>query len=951
MLHYIEMGFSETAAASAAERFGDNIHRGCHWLMTRETVGRVPKRLCLGKKDGTTTYYGSEVEFDGVVWKVEMFDQKHALIRVRHQNMVRWEHISDARIEWVAIHHNQVRNSVPRACWKRKIGSITMSLSSIASEVEVGPENAVSLLLTHGRPSGGDEGLWHALVNLTQVFKHKPCRPSPRSCSSKGIHDFLVELMTYFIVFCDVYAVNDETFATKLYDSDVNDVLELFPSAIRSEMRVHLTHWYNPQLFLEEQQKKWTHDCLPLFEFVCSDIDRDDINIDVLFHDMTFVQLPLVEGAAERLHHHCQCLFYNLFNYAEKYTQGCLVLDRQQLQLTLKNCRKKHTSTLTPNKRFVTELFPYQKKVVSWLVSRETTKSQSTSAWGWQRHQLDDGFAFHTSVFGHISHTSPSSNVRGGILAQDVGMGKTVEMLALIGESRRHSDSGPTLVIMPTTMLAVWMAEARKHLPSMKTVKYHGTRRSLDNIQEIDIVCTTYRIVANESHLPTLGTVRWSRIILDESHELKNMNSITTQAVCQLQAPFKWCVSATPWVKDSQNIFAYMAFFNVSPFNVQLSGGRFQPRLFMNSWTVHDICQFLSSVTWWQQKCHVRLNLPPVTRQTIECSNNQSIGYAHLVRAIRARVNNHQETSSGRRSHRLYDTWLLKIAAIDISLVPLAAFGTLCQQGRHHSESNTVESFVATLGTSLYDSSVRTLVNSWSEGNITCSICMDVMERPTLTPCHHMFCFECIQSSYQHDMDHKCPLCRTAAGTKCLKELTMDNVEETVGDMWYTSDISGKLVQLPMVTKGEIFNDCLVPSSKFKTVLDMIDKNGKTVIFTQYHVACTALCLELSTRQIPFVSIQGRMSPHQRQASIESFQQDINIKVFVMTLKTAAVGITLTAASSVVFLEPTMSADMQKQAIGRVWRIGQTQPISVTTLVTRDTIDTCTMEQLLTINI
>ena len=99
MLHYIEMGFSETAAASAAERFGDNIHRGCHWLMTRETVGRVPKRLCLGKKDGTTTYYGSEVEFDGVVWKVEMFDQKHALIRVRHQNMVRWEHISDARIE------------------------------------------------------------------------------------------------------------------------------------------------------------------------------------------------------------------------------------------------------------------------------------------------------------------------------------------------------------------------------------------------------------------------------------------------------------------------------------------------------------------------------------------------------------------------------------------------------------------------------------------------------------------------------------------------------------------------------------------------------------------------------------------------------------------------------------------------------------------------------------
>ena len=61
--------------------------------------------------------------------------------------------------------------------------------------------------------------------------------------------------------------------------------------------------------------------------------------------------------------------------------------------------------------------------------------------------------------------------------------------------------------------------------------------------------------------------------------------------------------------------------------------------------------------------------------------------------------------------------------------------------------------------------------------------------------------------------------------------------------------------------------------------------------------------------------------------------------VFVMTTKTASVGITLTAGSHVVFLEPCNDAHVRKQAIGRVWRIGQKNPITVTTLKTLGTVD------------
>lgn len=949
MLRYIEMGFSESAATEAVDRFGDNLHSGCHWLMTRETVGQIPKRLCCRTQVSTETYYDSEVNFDGLCWKVEAFDKKHALIQVRAGDLVRWEHISNARIEWVVIHHNQPRNIVPVVNWKRKIGTITFP--TFSSEIQLTTDNAVSLILSNGRPYGSAismnrpqygvlVNLWHAIHSLTKTFKHTPSRLKPRMVNSKGVHDFRIEWMTYFVALCDFYGIDEQIFTSRLYEREVDNVLELFPTEIHATLAPHLTHWNVPQTFLREQKKKWDEECLPLIDFKCSHIEGDQIHLDVFVHDMTFVNIPDVDASS--LHSQFQTLFARLFNLSPT---SRVTLGRDQLQQVLKKSRKKGPGLLTPSMKFITELFPYQKQTLGWLVERET-KSVPTSVWGWQRHQLDDGFTYHTSVFGHISYSLPCTTVRGGILAQDVGMGKTVEMLALIASA---PVSGPTLIVMPATMLSVWMVEANKHVPSLKTVKFHGARRSLSQIQDADIVCTTYRIVANESrnHVPTLGAIRWGRIILDESHELKNMNSITTKAVCNLHAPRKWCVSATPWAAQFQNVLPYMTFLNVFPFvqNMQLPSTSTDCPIRLNTLSIHYICEMLLTVTWWQQKKHVQLKLPRCTNQIVECPHNQRTGYTHLVKAIR-----HRMSTTARRSHIMYYNWLLHIASIDISLIPLAAFGTISTTNTHQSESKSIEAFVSSLGSSTYDSSVRNLVNSWSDGTVTCSICMDVVERPTLTPCNHMFCFECIQSSYQHDSARKCPLCRSCAGTECLQELTTTVAEATDQDTYYTQDVGGKMVEMPMKTKEEITNDCKVTSSKIQTLLDMLQQNRKTVVFTQYHIASNALCKEFSKRNIRFVSIQGRMSPKQRQASIESFQQNIDVKVFIMTLKTAAIGITLTAASSVVFLEPVQSQALRKQAVGRVWRIGQTRPVTVTTLVTPDTIDTLTREQLLAID-
>lgn len=68
---------------------------------------------------------------------------------------------------------------------------------------------------------------------------------------------------------------------------------------------------------------------------------------------------------------------------------------------------------------------------------------------------------------------------------------------------------------------------------------------------------------------------------------------------------------------------------------------------------------------------------------------------------------------------------------------------------------------------------------------------------------------------------------------------------------------------------------------------------------------------------------------NQRTRAIEAFQQDPPTTVFILTLRSAACGINLTAASHIFMLEPCMNPAVEAQAIGRAWRMGQTRNVVV----------------------
>merc|ERR1711902_38700 len=83
----------------------------------------------------------------------------------------------------------------------------------------------------------------------------------------------------------------------------------------------------------------------------------------------------------------------------------------------------------------------------------------------------------------------------------------------------------------------------------------------------------------------------------------------------------------------------------------------------------------------------------------------------------------------------------------------------------------------------------------------------------------------------------------------------------------------------------------------------------------------------------------GSMSMNKRKKQLSEFSNNSNVKVFVLSVRSGAVGITLTSANHVFMLEPPFNPALYLQAINRVYRLGQTKKVHIHTLIMKDSIE------------
>lgn len=144
--------------------------------------------------------------------------------------------------------------------------------------------------------------------------------------------------------------------------------------------------------------------------------------------------------------------------------------------------------------------------------------------------------------------------------------------------------------------------------------------------------------------------------------------------------------------------------------------------------------------------------------------------------------------------------------------------------------------------------------------------------------------------------------------------------------------------------RAELGEDKLAKSVEYiKTQLECGHK--KIIVFAHHKSVLKSICVEL--KEFGVASITGDTSTHYRQVEVDRFQNDESVRIFVGSITAAGVGLTLTASSYVVFVEPSYVPGENEQAIDRAHRIGQKDSVLAEFLVYEGSLD----ERILNANI
>jgi SNF2 family DNA or RNA helicase len=115
---------------------------------------------------------------------------------------------------------------------------------------------------------------------------------------------------------------------------------------------------------------------------------------------------------------------------------------------------------------------------------------------------------------------------------------------------------------------------------------------------------------------------------------------------------------------------------------------------------------------------------------------------------------------------------------------------------------------------------------------------------------------------------------------------------------------------------------------------------GKVVFFAKHVEVMDTAEETFAARGLKYAAIRGDQTPATRQRNIDAFVTDPDVAVIVCSLTAAGVGVNLQVASNVVLAELSWTDAEQTQAIDRVHRIGQEEPVTAWRIIASQTIDT-----------
>jgi superfamily II DNA or RNA helicase len=219
----------------------------------------------------------------------------------------------------------------------------------------------------------------------------------------------------------------------------------------------------------------------------------------------------------------------------------------------------------------------------------------------------------------------------GGCLADDMGVGKTAQVLALL-EARRALRSGeipvngngeappsaPSLVIVPRSLVFNWKQEAARFTPRLRVLDHTGGGRSVNAFSDWDVILTTYGTLRRDAL--EFKDIEFDYIVLDEAQAIKNADTESAKAVRLLRGRHRLALSGTPIENHLGELWSLFEFLNpgmlgaAGVFKLAGAAGR-NPSEETRQLLGHALRPFILRRT----KEQVARELPTKSEQTIYC--------------------------------------------------------------------------------------------------------------------------------------------------------------------------------------------------------------------------------------------------------------------------------------------------------------------------------------------
>ncbi|CAL1380659.1 unnamed protein product [Linum trigynum] len=488
-------------------------------------------------------------------------------------------------------------------------------------------------------------------------------------------------------------------------------------------------------------------------------------------------------------------------------------------------------------------------------------------------------------------------NIGGAILADEMGLGKTIQAITyLMLLKHLNDDPGPHLIVCPASVLENWERELKRWCPSFSVLQYHGTTRSAYSKElsshakhglppPFNVILACYSLferhsVQQKDDRKLLKRWRWSCVLMDEAHALKDKNSYRWKNLMSVarNANQRLLLTGTPLQNDLHELWSLLEFMLPDLF----ATGDVDLKRLLNT-EDGDLIGRMKSIMGpfilRRLKSDVMTQLVPKIQQVkyVSMGKQQEDAYKEAIEEYRKFSHSHIAKCS------------------DVNLTTVVGVLPRRQISNYFVQFRKIANHPLLVRRIYTDEDV-------------------VRFAKKLHP-RGAFGFECT-------------LDRVVEELKSYNDYSIHQLLLSYG----VSDSKGILSEKHVMLSAKC--------QALAELLPSLQKDGhRVLVFSQWTSILDILEWTLDVIGLTYRRLDGSTQVTDRQTIVDEFNNDTSISVCLLSTRAGGQGLNLTGADTVIIHDMDFNPQIDRQAEDRCHRIGQTKPVTIYRLVTKGTVD------------